>query len=105
MLDMSRLDIKSTISLSALIGVTSHLGYFIRGEHHLKAPRYNRIGVVTLFAIVGMQLSDLHLGLAVGLANTACISLSYLKALYTSMLLCRQFLHPPRHFTGPRQMG
>ena len=104
MLDRSVLDLQSISGLSALAGITSHLGYFIRAEHQLHAPLYIEFGVAAFFGIIMVLLKETHMGLSVALTNTAWMTLSYLCSLYTSMLLYRQYFNPLRHSLGPTLM-
>ncbi|KAF8861671.1 cytochrome P450 monooxygenase-like protein [Acephala macrosclerotiorum] len=90
------------IGFSALLGVSSHLGYFIHGEHHLQAVRLAVIlftSPLLIFAVIcrfdpwSATWSTAQL--------TAIIVLSYLVSLTASILTYRVFFHPLKGFPGP----
>lgn len=87
--------------VAALVGVTTHLGFFIRGEHH-------RYGVTLLKVYAGLVLllgsflfTVRNYTLTDTIISTTSLSTSYLAGLYGSILTYRAFLHPLRKFKGP----
>ena len=90
-----------TIALGVCLGLASHLGYFIHGEHHRSSWQILRffmacpvIAVITLAG--GFHVPLLH---AMFLAVNAL--LSYIIALTTSILIYRGVFHRLRGYRGP----
>lgn len=92
----------SPVSLATLLGVLAHLGLFIRGEWHLRAP-----GVVVFHAVFAVLAwgaltwerpeTRLHaLGTVIELLSC------YMIGLFSSITIYRLFFHRLRHFPGPR---
>jgi cytochrome P450 len=86
----------------ASLGLASHLGYFIRGEHQVKAPKLFIAALISpCIAIWALT----HYG-DVPLAHAARLSFaawgSYLATVFASTLVYRAFFHPLRHYPGPR---
>ena len=88
------------ILLAAFTGVLCHILVFIRGEHHLQAPK-----ILLLFFLLpgGLLFSQFSHGSGLGLAtrNTFLICTSFGCALFTSIIVYRIFFHKLRHFPGP----
>jgi hypothetical protein len=92
----------TTAIIAATIGVASHLGYFIHGEHHKYSHRYLAIfalsPAILFFGL--LRITD-HTPTSVLLKTTAVATFSYFAALITSILTYRAFFHPLRKFPGP----
>ncbi len=85
---------------AAVLGVLSHLLYFIHGTHHGRQSA--RIGLFYLLAGLLLLLrSILTYGLLSGSWRTFLLSTSYITALFSSMTAYRLFFHRTRHFPGP----
>lgn len=92
----------TTWVLSALLlGPLSHYLFFVRGEHHLQAPLYFQ-ALLLLLVLCFMPLSKKFLDHQIGLQQPVIILLSYLTSLFSSITTYRLFLHPTRHYPGPR---
>lgn len=82
-------------------GVTTHLGFFIRNEHHLHGLMYIKIFLLafltTIIAIV--RVNNEAFGTA--FTKTGALTAYYLGGLYTSLLVYRIFFHPLKKFPGP----
>lgn len=89
-------------AFSAIAGVVSHLGYFIRGEHMLTAYRLVTLALFGPPAVVALLTSFAGLSFSHAAALTSVSYGAYMVALFTSILIYRAFFHPLRHFAGPR---
>ena len=83
-------------------GLASHLLFYIRGEHHMHAHVLFYVYITLAFGIFQYQLFDLRYELSEALTTTAVIILSYLAALFASMIVYRVHFHRLRSFPGPR---
>lgn len=86
-------------------GVLIHLGLFIRGEWHLKAPAVvtlHAIGFCLVLAISHGLHQTSSVALARSLSDTASVTTAYLMGLLGSMAVYRMLFHPLRSFPGPR---
>ncbi len=92
----------ASIPLKALapfgLGVAVHLGLFIRGEWHLRAPTIF-LGHVLVFALLFAKQLVSAFSIWYGVALP---SLVYLCGLFVSMAVYRLFFHRLRSFPGPR---
>ncbi|KAH8901372.1 cytochrome P450 [Thozetella sp. PMI_491] len=90
---------------SAVLGVASHLGVFIRGEWHMQAPLlFYTYSFLTLTLFV-FQYRYLEHELAVSVQTTWLLTTSYATGLFTSIIIYRKFFHRLRHFPGPWMAG
>ena len=89
---------------TAALGVVSHLAIFRRGEWHLKAPR---LALLCLLAppilFVSGMIAGLGLERALWAATALCIV--FFGSMFASITVYRIYLHPLRHFKGPRLAG
>lgn len=94
----------STVELAipaALLGLGSHLGYFIHGEHHTSNGRLLSLALfgppfLSLFLTVLRNMS-----LRQGVTSAAVIAGSFAGSLFTSILVYRLLFHPLRNYPGP----
>lgn len=90
------------ISLGAALGVSSHLGYFMHGEHHMQAVRLLLLLLTSPLALFTIIISfDEHVSASIAIQKTATVLLSFFFSLTASILIYRIFFHPLRHFPGP----
>ena len=89
-------------AIAIAAGLLSHWLYFIRGEHHMKAPLYFRLFWGTFCTICLFQLRFVSCNIHRALSHSLAIALSYLIGLYSSITVYRLFFHRARHFPGPR---
>ena len=87
--------------LSGIAGITSHLGFFIKGEHHIQAPKIFRFYLI--LAGLAFLIEACDEGKSVKTAVLAATSLisCYGVALFGSMVTYRVFFHRLRKFHGP----
>ncbi|EXJ79942.1 hypothetical protein A1O3_08228 [Capronia epimyces CBS 606.96] len=86
---------------SALAGVASHLGYFIRGEHHLEVLPLFFLAVASPVAAIAGEKYYLGLETHEAVLITAVAWVSYYAALFASIVVYRVFFHRLRRFPGP----
>src|SRR6266487_6417367 len=86
---------------AAAAGIATHLGYFIRGEHHLYGTKYIQIFLATFLAVVMFMVRVDNLSIWRALGQTFMLAGYYLGGLYASLLVYRGFYHPLRKFPGP----
>lgn len=88
--------------LGAVLGVGSHQGYFIHGEHHMQAVRLFLLLITSPTAIcILLYRLDEHSSTTLAIQKTVVIMLSYLASLTASIFIYRIFFHPLRQFPGP----
>lgn len=83
------------------LGVASHLGFFIRGEHQENGIHLLRAAVLLpslCYLYLFKYASFSHLQ---ALLYTTTIFWSFTLSLWASMLIYRGFFHPLRNFPGP----
>lgn len=91
--------------LAAALGVTSHLGIFIRGEWHMQAPFLVKLYAFLAFAIFCAEHSLPEADITTSLKITAVLAASYAAGLFSSIVIYRKFFHRLRHFPGPWLAG
>lgn len=79
---------------AAVTGVVSHLCYFTHGEHHVSGPQIlltiffaPTVFFLVLQNIIGISAYDTT-------RLTTALTLSYVFALFASILVYRDFFHP-----------
>lgn len=94
-------DMLLTLQLNsvAVAGVSSHLVYFIHGEHHIQAPKIFMLFLAMIFTIffIASCLDDLK----EAVLFTICVVSSYSIALFGSIVTYRVFFHRLHKFPGP----
>ena len=87
--------------VSTGLGVSSHLGIFIRGEWHTRAGLLLRLYLL-LFILVSILEYGCHVnGLTQTLLNSLSISICYNVGLFSSITIYRIFFHRLRCYPGP----
>ncbi|KJZ71063.1 hypothetical protein HIM_09535 [Hirsutella minnesotensis 3608] len=86
---------------SALFGVGSHVAYFIKGEHHPRAPLYAKLVLLGPCALTPVLIFSSDESTRTTCLNLLSIGLWYLVGLFLSILTYRLFLHPLRSYPGP----
>jgi tryprostatin B 6-hydroxylase len=99
---MVTISLQATAFVGVILGVTSHLGYFIRGEHHMSGP----VILATLFACPTilytfiLRYGDVITSHQAG-TLTAVATGSYITALLSSIVVYRLLFHRLGKFPGP----
>jgi len=102
------------LGLASLLGVSSHLCYFIHGEHHAAAPRiaqFYTVAFVGLYVIfralapaatnAATSSTDSSKTTTTPLAAAVCVAGAYGVSLWASMLVYRLFFHRVKGIPGP----
>lgn len=84
-----------------VLGVFSHLGYFLHGEHHIQAPLILRIYSLLLVLGFCIELVRQNGHLFEAQITTGFITGAYGIGFFGSILSYRTFFHSLRAFPGP----
>lgn len=103
------MDMKREITIG-IIGVLCHRLYFIRGEHHLKAPIYLLLwlfttisGTLLIHFTQPYQPDDCFWQpIILSCYTLFVLQCAFFGPLYVSIAIYRIFEHPLREFDGPR---
>ncbi|KAL1850331.1 hypothetical protein Plec18167_007432 [Paecilomyces lecythidis] len=88
-------------ALALIAGMTSHLGFFIRGEHHTRTITIIKSYAALDVLIAGLLLKTNGGDIKKAALEAAIVTGSYLLGLFGSMTIFRAFFHPLRQFHGP----
>lgn len=96
------LSLSYAVLVASALGVASHLGFFIHGEHGQNGIHILRAAVLLpslscLYLIYYANFTRLHAAL-----YTTAVFWSFTLSLWSSMFVYRGFFHPLRNFPGPR---
>lgn len=85
-----------------LLGLGSHLAYFMHGEHHLEGPRLAVLAAVSPIAMVLGLYFRYNVSLQDSFGAAGSFFSCFYAALFTSITVYRFAFHPLRKFPGPR---
>jgi len=88
------------LAAASLAGVISHLAFFVRGEHHIHAPKYLRLYLISLVILLSIN-TRIRTSILDATISTFLAVASYAFSLFTSMIVYRLYFHRLRHFPGP----
>ena len=89
------------VGAGSLAGLTSHLGYFIRGEHQIKSPIIAGAGMLATSTATFTLVYYAGWSLTRSTGVVGLVTVSFLVTLFASMLFYRLVLHPLKQFPGP----
>jgi hypothetical protein len=98
MLSLSSLPVSA---IAAVLGIVSHLSYFIHGEHLTNIPRILAFAVLAQCLIFGLLTLLIGFSPLRALITIWLPTAVYLSSVWTSMLIYRVFFHPLRSWPGP----
>jgi hypothetical protein len=90
------------VLVGTISGITSHVGYFIRDEHHMSGPGIIAIAFaspILLFSLI-LRYAAVESYYQAGMITAYAIG-SYVAGLISSILVYRLLFHPLRKFPGP----
>lgn len=90
------------VYLAAALGLASHLGFFIRGEHHIHAARTLRCYLLLAVLVLCMEMTLLPGEFGKALMSASTIIFTYVAVLFVTIFTYRVFFHPLRLLPGPR---
>jgi signal transduction histidine kinase len=88
-------------AIASALGVLSHLGYFIRGEHHLQAYWLLLISITAPVALFAFLFQSLGLSVFQAAIFVTTTWWAYAGSLWMSMIVYRLFFHRLRSYHGP----
>lgn len=88
--------------LAAILGISAHHVFYIRGEWHLRAPEIVEFHIASTVLTFGVKVWACNDGGHNSLLATTKLLSCYLGGLFCSITFYRLFLHRLRHFPGPR---
>ena len=98
---MTGITLLQSVAVASGLGVLTHLGYFIRGEHHTQGIYI--LTTAALFPWISLYSLWHYADFSVlrAAAYSFAIEWSFVISLWTSMLVYRIFFHPLKKFPGP----
>ncbi|KAJ5371960.1 hypothetical protein N7517_003966 [Penicillium concentricum] len=98
---LAYLDSNTNLFRIALIaGITSHIGYFLHGEHHRGSYQIVKTYIALEVIIAGLLIRNNDHDLKMSALQAAIVTTAYLLGLFGSMGLYRGFFHPLRRIPG-----
>ena len=99
---MATIPLAATALVGAILGVASHLGYFIRGEHHMSGPKIVAalVAFPAFLYIAVLRHVEQDSYSQAGRVTTIATG-SYISAVLASISIYRLFFHKLGKFPGP----
>ena len=88
--------------IAAGVGITSHILYFVRGEHHQHTLQFLQVLFYGFFPLSFILARLLQVNYVEAMQLGVIVVGSYLIALWLSMLIYRYFFHRLKPFPGSR---
>jgi hypothetical protein len=85
----------------AVAGITFHLGYFIKGEHHMNALFLFRTAITLCLLLYSTEVCMYGMTPSRALVDTTTLVLAFTIPLFTSIACYRLCFHRLRGFPGP----
>lgn len=98
---MAQIPLVPLAVLSSASGILSHLGYFIRGEHHVEAPWYALAFVFSPIILFAYLTGSAGFSIIEAIRVTTVLFWAYVLSIWTSMLVYRGFFHRLGSYPGP----
>lgn len=95
------MDYNAQSFVAAITGLMAHMGYFVRGEHHLAAARIAGCHLGGLIVVTAAKYHLESLSLYDAIFQAVKLAGIYCGSLLASILIYREFLSPIRHIPGP----
>ncbi|KAJ5421525.1 Cytochrome P450 [Penicillium cf. griseofulvum] len=89
------------LGITLIAGITSHIGYFLHGEHHRGCYQLVKTYVALEIIIAGLLIRKNGHDLTTSAIQAAIVTAGYLLGLFGAMGLYRGFFHPLRRIPGP----
>ncbi|KAJ5817055.1 hypothetical protein N7447_009288 [Penicillium robsamsonii] len=100
--NLADLDSNTNLFRLALIaGITSHVGYFLHGEHHRGCYQVVKTYFALEIILAGLLIRKNGHDLTTSAIQAAIVTAAYLLGLFGAMGLYRGFFHPLRRIPGP----
>lgn len=102
---IDRASMSYTLCIVIAGGIASHVLYFVKGEHHMQAPRIALLYIALSLVIFTEKLAFGNSRLEQAAIQSLYIITAHAFSLFTSIAIYRLFFHRTRSFPGPFLAG